>query len=373
MELSGYCIVIIFLVVISMLLAGLLGMTAQRASLCSVRAVAEIMTTRRGFMLASFGKTAIWVFVITAGLTWIAGDAVLPVTAYHWSALAMAGGALFGVGAVINGGCAFSTLSRLASGRIVILFSLTGFSSGVVAHDVLSKWTSIPAVTNAEPLVDVAGPWGAILLAGALIWAMREVLRLSRSRSTGKKMGDRRLRKMPITLSTAAVWIGISNGILYAFVGPWAYTGTLGEQVQHLSGSSSGPGTLRWLLVASLFAGAVTAAARAGQFRIDGRIARWHGHFIGGLLMGFGASLVPGGNDVLILHSLPALSPHAIPTLAAMMVGIAGTMLIVRLMGRNLPEVDCRGDICRETQVDLPTRPFRLRSADTGDAVRRPC
>lgn len=84
-------------------------------------------------------------------------------------------------------------------------------------------------------------------------------------------------------------------------------------------------------------------------FRIDGRIARWQGHFIGGLLMGFGASLVPGGNDVLILHSLPALSPHAIPTLAAMMPGIAGTLLIVRLMGRNLPEVDCRGDICRET------------------------
>jgi short-chain fatty acids transporter len=35
---------------------------------------------------------------------------------------------------------------------------------------------------------------------------------------------------------------------------------------------------------------------------------------VGGIFMGLGAALIPGGNDVLVLHGIPSLSPQAIPS-----------------------------------------------------------
>ena len=57
--------------------------------------------------------------------------------------------------------------------------------------------------------------------------------------------------------------------------------------------------------------------------------------------------MVPGGNDVLILHAIPTLSPHALPAYLAMLVGIAITLVVMRLIGASLDTIDCSGDICR--------------------------
>ena len=62
--------------------------------------------------------------------------------------------------------------------------------------------------------------------------------------------------------------------------------------------------------------------------------------------MGLGAAMVPGGNDVLILHDIPSLSPHAVPAFLAMLVGIAVSLMSMRALGQNIPRIDCAGDIC---------------------------
>ena len=38
-----------------------------------VKAVAEIFTTRRAFMLISFAKTIVWIELVTIPLTWLFG------------------------------------------------------------------------------------------------------------------------------------------------------------------------------------------------------------------------------------------------------------------------------------------------------------
>lgn len=349
LRVSGTRVMDYFLAGVMLFLAGILGWSAQRASLCTVRAVAEVMTSRSAFMLLTFLKTAAWVLIATAGLAWLAGDRVVPATGYRWSALAAAGGAVFGIGAVVNGGCAFSTLSRLASGRTVVLFSLVGFALGVFTHTVLSVALMLPRPAEMAPLTESAGIT-KVLVPLVLAWLAWEIVRLSRPRKTSYTDGTQRLYGAPMRLSAAAAWIGISNGVLYALAGPWAYTGTLGQEVQRVSQASEGPGALRWLLLASLFAGAVLAAWHSRRLTLDASMVAWHRHLAGGLLMGLGAALVPGGNDVLLLHGLPSLSPHAIPTLAAMLAGIAGTLFILRLAGRDLPDVYCRRDVCRELQ-----------------------
>ena len=106
-------------------------------------------------------------------------------------------------------------------------------------------------------------------------------------------------------------------------------------------------GPIRWLLFLVLIAGMAFSAWQRRSFHLRWRPTRsWIGNLLGGTLMGFGAALVPGGNDVLILHSLPTLSPHALPAYVAMLFGIALTLSLMRLAGATLPTIDCRGDIC---------------------------
>ena len=63
--------------------------------------------------------------------------------------------------------------------------------------------------------------------------------------------------------------------------------------------------------------------------------------------MGAGAVLIPGGNDTLLLKSLPGFSLHAIPAFVALICGIGVTLLLMRLFTGKTLKVACTRDICR--------------------------
>ena len=95
------------------LLAGVvLGASAHRAGLCTVKAVGKMLTTRRAHVLWSFLKASLW----TTGI--LAWAVVLGFTVELGQRPVLAsgilGGLIFGLGAGLNGACSFSTLSRLA-------------------------------------------------------------------------------------------------------------------------------------------------------------------------------------------------------------------------------------------------------------------
>jgi hypothetical protein len=48
--------------------------------------------------------------------------------------------------------------------------------------------------------------------------------------------------------------------------------------------------------------------------------------------MGAGAVMIPGGNDTLMLKSLPGLSPHAVPAFFALLLGVSVTLLFMQLI-----------------------------------------
>ena len=52
--------------------------------------------------------------------------------------------------------------------------------------------------------------------------------------------------------------------------------------------------------------------------------------FVGGVLMGWGSLLIPGGNDGLILVGMPLLWPYAWVAFATMCATIAAAMLLGR-------------------------------------------
>ena len=103
----------------------------------------------------------------------------------------------------------------------------------------------------------------------------------------------------------------------------------------------------RWLLFAALITGVGLSAWQGHRFFWQWRPhRRWAAYGAGGVLMGLGAAMIPGGNDVLILHGIPFLSPHAIPAFLAMLGGIAMSLMSMRALGLGIPRIDCGGDIC---------------------------
>jgi uncharacterized membrane protein YedE/YeeE len=67
------------------------------------------------------------------------------------SGYALAGGFLFGIGATVNRGCAFSTPGRLGNGEIRALLTLGGLALGV--------WSYLTTVTTWPDLSRPQHPW----------------------------------------------------------------------------------------------------------------------------------------------------------------------------------------------------------------------
>lgn len=329
------------------LLAAIVGFAAHRAGICSVAAVEEILSTRRAFMLASFARTGLWVLGITVLLAWLSGTS-LAAQGHALTVLTLAGGLFFGLGASLNGGCAFSTLRRLVDGDGGMLATLGGFVLGAVAISGVVVLMPITAATLAPTGLRMPSAWLLVITLSLLAWMGYEGWRLWRTRDRTVPLAAAIVER-PYRLSTAALLMGVSNAVLYAAAGSWAYSTTVTQSATHwLRPDMPAPDAGRWLLLLAVVAGMAGSAWQGRSHRAAWQPRlRWLRHFTGGLLMGGGARLIPGGNDELILHGIPGLSPHAIPAFLAMLAGIAVSLFAAQALGTPVPRVNCGGDVCR--------------------------
>ena len=118
----------------SLVLAGVVGFAAHRASICTVKAVEEIFATRRALMFASFAKTVLWIIAAALVMQILVPESRIETIGWAISLPAILGGLIFGIGAVVNGGCAFSTLTRLGAGQVGMVVTMIGFALGVATH-----------------------------------------------------------------------------------------------------------------------------------------------------------------------------------------------------------------------------------------------
>lgn len=333
-----------------------IGFAAHRASLCTVKAVAEVITSGTGHMLASFGKEVLWAMLVFGSFVLLDGEGARLVQRVPFG-YAVAGGFLFGVGAAANGGCSLSTLQRLADGDLTMLATLSGMLGGVFA------WTWVDVRFAVSPLHTVPSNWGspgalAGPLAGMLLlWALWESVRLFRSRD--RSLGLRgRLVAETYRLSVAAAVLGIGAGLLYRLQGSWTYTGLLRMQSGAWLLAGDTPSASLVLLSVALLAGMVMSSWQRAAF-----VLRWDGlragsrHCLAGVTMGVGGALIPGCNDTLILFALPALSVQAMASYLALLAGIALTLLAMRATRGSLPAVSCASDRCGLLPAAKPRSP----------------
>src|SRR5258706_2431091 len=303
---------------LSLLCALLIGYAAHRASLCNVRAVAEILATGRAPMLWSLLQAVLWMATLTGILVLFFGVVPQPATARIPIGWALAGGGLFGLGAAINGGCSLSTWHRLADGDLGMLASLLGFVLGVCL------WIGIGMGGGlAGPMVfaPVASPWlrwpdlAPWLLAALLLWATLRVRSLWQLLEKSSNSSLPALLLVPTYhLSVAAAGVGLAAGLLYATQGAWADTNYIRSELQHYPRDARAPSPWHTALLGCLLLGMGISALqrRSMKLRAPEQLAAWLRHIGGGGLMGVGAAMIPGGNDTLLLSRLPALTATAV-------------------------------------------------------------
>jgi hypothetical protein len=332
-------------IAIAFVVALILGFAAHRASVCTVRAVGEVMGSGTGYMFFSILKSIFWVTAITIPVLMLAPETVATAKGWSLTAGALAGGFIFGIGAGVNGACAYSTMARLVDGEGRMLVTVISFALGVgifvlaLGGGMVGRPVQVPAMVGA-----LAG-WAWLIGGVIVLVAIVEAARLWRTRPEGARLGT--LAVAPrYRLSSAAMLIGVAGALTFFLSGPSGYSSTFELVIEATFGTRPWPGVARWTILVAVLIGMLLSTLQRGTFRLDLSPRRtWTRNIAGGVLMGFGVALTPGGNDALVLYGIPTVSPHALPAYLAMAIGIALALLMMRLLFSIQTRVECRNDL----------------------------
>ena len=301
------------------------GFVLQRGGFCLTRAISNA---------ALAGDTAILRAYVLALLVAMAGVQVIlslelaeiPVRQLHWLSN-LVGGAIFGVGMILSGGCSGSTWYRVGEGAVGAWVILLGFAIGattvaVGALDPLRRALQRPVITTgpgaAPTLANVTGlsPWIviAVLAAAAGLWMW-----WARGEAGGHT-------KWPWPLTGVAVGVMIAVGWWASTYGDRPVGITFAANTGHLLTYPmvGYPTKATWSMWMALGVpvGAFVSAKRAGEFGWKvppgNSLAKIFG---GGLLMGGAALIAEGCNINQGLTNSATLALGSLLTFAAMGAG----------------------------------------------------
>lgn len=311
--------------VVAALCAATMGFAIQRGATCTVAAVDEVVSQRSFRRLLALLEAAVWV---GGGLLVAALVHLLPKmpSGYEANLWTIVGGVLLGLGAFVNRACVFGAIARFGSGEWAYVVTPLGFYVGCLSVGAVFGMPAPHKLASGSPVL-LAGTWLAALFLVFVAWRVVRSLSGLRAAAAGPGRWRDALAGRVWSPHVATTVIGLMFLVMLLAVGSWAYTDVLVELAR---GMASSLAARNWLLVALLL-GAVLGGWTAGRFhhtRISaGQVLRC---FVGGMLMGWGSLLIPGGNDGLILVGMPLLWPYAWLAFATMCVTIATAQLLRR-------------------------------------------
>ncbi len=297
----------------ALLAAAGMGFAIQQGGTCMVAAVNHLVTKGSPSKLTALGECSLWASALGLGAAALGfGFAASP--AYPLAAATVLGGLLLGLGAWLNDACVFGSIARIGGRDWHYLLTPPGYFLGSVLHAQLVGGYLVAEMH--APAFGLAPLFVMLALVSLLIsWRA-----LRRGGGSLAALWDYR---------HATIAIGLAFVVLAVLAGPWTYTEALGR-------AAHGIGPLHWsegVLFAALLGGAILGG-RSGNSAVRLAPRRALLCLTGGALMGFGGSLVPGGNDNLILVGLPGLQPHAWVAIAAMVLSIAAGLQAGKLARR---------------------------------------
>jgi len=277
-----------------------LGVAIQHGTTCAVRAMSDLLREHRADGLLGFLECGLWALLVAWLLT---PEMAVP----QWEPVGWLcfGAALFGAGATMNGGCAFGSIARLGEGRLEFLLTGAGAYLSFRILDALGQGRATfpeksPVPENAVLIVAVGLP--LLIALRFLLW--------------------RRPIGIVMQLSILMAVIGIIGAFVGTLHQPWPWMLAL----RYI-------GTSDWLTglgLVGLVSGSIATGVVRGRFRLARpKLGAVFDRFVGGMLMGAGSALVPGGNDSLILQGIPSGSPLAFLAYGILLTTIGVLLLTV--------------------------------------------
>lgn len=270
--------------------AAVVGFAAHRGGTCGVVAVRLWLEQRDARLVVGFAAATGAATLVCLPLAWLlARGGSLPGSTAIGPALLL-GGALLGAGAVVNGACLVGSLWRLGNGEVHLLGLPVGILAGHRIGHALG-WTVVPPPS----------PFAMPGAAGAALVAIGGLLMLAATRWLRNRGAD------SARLAGVMLAMGAAGGLLYVAMPGWTWVdvvvgidgaGGTNTAVQRPQGAGTAAATLAGALASGWLAGRLHLAWRGWQ-----AAAR---SVAGGALMMVGAGLIPGGNDALLLGSVPA-------------------------------------------------------------------
>ena len=313
------------LVGLGALLGFLVGFSVGQGSTCAVTAGKQVVFEGRFRLLAGFLVASGAAGMVCLPLAWSLGmrAGLPPETAVAGSLVA--GAALLAMGALVNDACLFGTLARIALGEVRFLGVPVGLAIGYWA----AAATGIGRAHVTPNLFGHPSPAGIGLVVVSALLVLGAFVGLARA-------GDRGAPGR-WSLRTAMVVLGGSGALLFVLTPGWTYADAIRRAVQ--AGTERAPmANVAPALLAgtATLSGAIIAGVIARSFRLQWPTGPLLGRSVaGGALMAAGAVLVPGGNDNLLLWSVPGASVSGLVAYVAMTALIIAALVAQRWMGRR--------------------------------------
>lgn len=299
--------------------AFLMGYSVNQGSTCAVTAAKQIVDQNQATMLTGFAVAIGTAGLICLPLSWLGGG-IAHVASDAPLSIALATGAiLLGIGAFINDACIFGTLSRIGHGEVRFLGLPIGLALGFTLADRQSL------IAHAAP---TQNPFGAFSATGLIVVLGFACLlgiawHLLRRPSEAVAAGEWPLRR-------AMVVLGACGGLLYSLTPGWTYADAVRTLVATGDMSPTiGFGAL--IAAISALAGALASGIHAKAFRFQPPTILTIGRsIVGGAFMAFGGTLIPGGNDALLLSSVPSATLSGMTAYAIMSITVPVLLLLKR-------------------------------------------
>lgn len=286
---------------ISLLLAFLIGWVSQRMGMCLVNATGQLLRRRPTLFVAliSCGLFGLLLGPLY-GAFGFSQPLFIPEVGYG---SLVAGGLLFGLASVLNDGCSVGTLTKLASGHFAKAFTVIGWVLGIVLWHQLNmlaehKILQMPTISSHQYWLTIS----IVLL--VLLFLIRI-------------HGDRRV-------VVSSMLLGALTSALYTFEPLWTPS-VFFYDVSRLfwSMDESALTVQRLAVFGMLMLGMLVYTLHRQTFRYQrlekSAVGR---HLLAGVLMGIGASMMLGGNDSQILLVFPTMTWIGVVPLAAIVSGI---------------------------------------------------
>lgn len=282
-------------IVLIALLSFALGFSLNRGSICTVIATADLVARKRPARSIALLEAAVWAGLVYAVLS------MSPFMPEGWLPLGylVVGTVLFAVGSYVNGACVFGSVGLFGNGEIEFALVFVGIF-------IVKYIEPLTDLLPAQPPLSMPLQGGALPLVGILAALLLGRFFLTRPEEKG-------FRIVGVTMAAA----GITFALLVTLTPLFSITASI-ETIVSVPVAGA-------VMIIGMSLGSLTSAVlRETRFKI--KWPTWQGvikHLAGGMLMGLGAVLIPGGNDTLLLVGLPGAAWQAFVSYALLVAVLA--------------------------------------------------